>query len=85
MLTGLTIDSWDETVIDPACGSGTLLVSSYQRKLEMYKDENDDNNFKKIHKRFLEQEITGIDIMPFASHITTINLAMQDIEQRTAW
>ncbi|MEM0142731.1 MAG: N-6 DNA methylase [Candidatus Parvarchaeum sp.] len=83
LLAGLTISSWNETVIDPACGSGTLLVSSYQRKLKLYKEENGDEDLKKIHRKFLEHEIRGIDIMPFASHITTINLAMQDIEQRT--
>lgn len=83
LLSGLTIGSWNESVIDPACGSGTLLVSSYQRKLGLYKEKNSDEDLKLVHKRFLEHEITGIDIMPFASHITTINLAMQDIEQRT--
>ena len=36
-----------------------------------------------IHKNFLENEITGIDIMPFAAHITTLNLATQNIEQET--
>ncbi|MEM3845466.1 MAG: N-6 DNA methylase [Candidatus Parvarchaeota archaeon] len=83
LLTGLTINKWNETVIDPACGSGTLLVSSYQRKLRLYKEESGDKDLKRIHKLFLEREITGIDIMPFASHITTINLAMQNIEQKT--
>jgi hypothetical protein len=83
LLSGLTIDSWNESVIDPACGSGTLLVSSYQRKRELYQKKIGNDDLKKMHKEFLEQDISGIDIMPFASHITTINLAMQDIEQRT--
>ncbi|HEC86850.1 MAG TPA: SAM-dependent DNA methyltransferase, partial [Thermoplasmatales archaeon] len=35
ILTGLTIDKWNEKVIDPACGSGTLLVSAYRRKFQL--------------------------------------------------
>ena len=31
LLAGLTIGSWKDVVIDPACGSGTLLVSCYLR------------------------------------------------------
>lgn len=85
LLTGLTIDSWDETIIDISCGSGTLLVSSYQTKRRLYLelDPNHTDDLKRIHRQFLEQDITAIDIMPFASHITAINLAMQDIEQPT--
>jgi len=83
LLSGLTIDSAEETVIDPSCGSGTLLVSSYQTKLRAHQNMHGYTDLKKIHRRFLEKDISGIDIMPFASHITTINLAMQDIEQQT--
>lgn len=83
LLAELTIDSWDKTVIDPACGSGTLLVASYAIKMNKYKKQHGYENFKKIHTRFLEKEITGFDIMPFASHLTTINLAMQEIDQHT--
>lgn len=83
LLADLTIESWNNTIMDPACGSGTLLVSSYQNKLRKYTKQNGNSEIKRIHKEFLEKEITGIDIMPFASHITTINLAMQDIEQKT--
>lgn len=83
LLTDLTIESWNNTIMDPACGSGTLLVSSYQNKLRKYTKHNGKSEIKRIHREFLEKEITGIDIMPFASHITTINLAMQDIEQKT--
>ena len=83
LLSRLTIDKWDAQVIDPACGSGTLLVSAYRRKQKLYKSLGGYKNLKEIHKQFLEQDLTGIDIMPFAAHLSTINLAMQDIEQET--
>lgn len=67
LLAGLTIDSWDETVIDPACGSGTLLVSSYKKKIELYKKLYGFKDLDKIHKKFIEEDITGIDIIPFAA------------------
>jgi hypothetical protein len=83
ILANLTIDSWDRTVIDPACGSGTLLVSAYKRKMSLYKKLHGFKELANTHKDFLEKQITGIDIMPFAAHITTLNLATQDIEQQT--
>lgn len=83
ILAGLTIDSWDEKVIDPACGSGTLLVSSYIRKMSLYQGLHGFKNTDWVHKKFIESDINGIDIMPFAAHITTLNLATQDIEQKT--
>lgn len=83
LLAGLTIRSWDNAIIDPACGSGTLLVSSYVAKFNLYKETHGYENLKSIHKQFLENDITGLDIMPFASHLSTINLAMQNIEQDT--
>ena len=83
ILAGLTIDSWNETIMDPACGSGTLLVSAYKRKMELYKKIYGYNNLSAIHKSFIEKDLTGIDIMPFAAHITTLNLTTQDIEQET--
>jgi tRNA1(Val) A37 N6-methylase TrmN6 len=36
-----------------------------------------------MHRQFIESDLTGIDIMPFAAHISAINLTMQNIEQRT--
>ncbi|MBZ9569424.1 N-6 DNA methylase [Patescibacteria group bacterium] len=81
ILAGLTIDKWDNTVIDPACGSGTLLVAAYKRKFNLYKQKKQDNSslqLKNLHKKFVEEQITGIDIMPFASHLTAVNLAAQN-------
>ncbi len=83
LLTGLAIDQWDSTIIDPACGSGTLLVSSYKAKTRLLVDRFGNKGLKEAHKRFLERDLTGVDIMPFAAHMTTINLATQNIEQPT--
>jgi len=77
LLAALTIDRWDERVIDPACGSGTLLVSAYRRKKTLApKTIHEDD----IHKRFIADEVYGIDIMPFAAHLTALNLASQNID-----
>jgi len=87
ILANLAIERWDEKVIDPACGSGTLLAASYQRKLDLYKEEVGreltEEEITKLHKKFLEEDITGIDIMPFAAHLTAINLSAQRLEATT--
>jgi methylase of polypeptide subunit release factors len=83
LLAGLAIDSYDEAILDPACGSGTLLVASYKRKQNLYEKLYGYKDNMEMHKNFIENEITGIDIMPFAAHISAINLTMQNIEQET--
>jgi methylase of polypeptide subunit release factors len=83
LLAGLLLQSYDETVIDPACGSGTLLVAAYKRKQFLYEKVYGYAQMAAMHKNFIENEITGVDIMPFAAHISTINLTMQNIEQVT--
>jgi hypothetical protein len=83
LLAGLLIDSYDNTVIDPTCGSGTLLVAAYKQKEQLYKKVYGYSQRKEMHKAFIENDITGIDIMPFAAHIATINLTMQNIDEVT--
>ena len=83
LLAGLSVQSSDETIFDPACGSGTLLVASYKRKEIFWQKYVGGYTSEKMHQQFLEEDITGNDIMPFAGHLTTMNLAMQNIEQST--
>jgi type I restriction-modification system DNA methylase subunit len=76
ILATLAIDKADALVLDPACGSGTLLVSSYQRKKDLTEKKGESFSFRH-HKRFLEEEITGVDVMPFAAHLAAVHLSLQ--------
>jgi len=77
ILATLAIDKPDVQVLDPACGSGTLLVSSYQRKKDLLEKKTGKKFGFSDHKRFVEEEITGIDIMPFAAHLAAVHLSLQ--------
>ena len=76
ILATLAIDKPNALVLDPACGSGTLLVSSYQRKKNLLEKSGERFGFKR-HKQFVEEDITGIDIMPFAAHLAAVHLSLQ--------
>ena len=73
LLARLSIKAPDEIVLDPACGSGTLLVSAYKSKGRV----SGKPVTERQHKRFVEHDLTGIDIMPFSAHLAAINLALQ--------
>ena len=60
-------------VADFACGTGALLNGVYQRILSLY--EQSGGNGTDIHKRMLEKNIGGVDIMPNATHLTAAALA----------
>lgn len=73
LLARIVVKSSDDLVMDLACGSGTLLVSAYKRKAELLGSKVT----KDVHKRFVERELTGIDIMPFSAHLAAVNLALR--------
>lgn len=75
VLATLAIDRPDEKVLDPACGSGTLLTEAYKRKKKLAPDTLSEES---LHKKLLS-EIYGIDIMHFAYHMTSINLLAQNL------
>lgn len=73
LLAKLTIDDPDAKIADFSCGSGTLLMAAYDRKAELLGKQITEDD----HKRFLEKEITGCDIMPFAAHLAVVQLALR--------
>lgn len=72
MMASIAIESADDTMMDPACGSGTMLVSAYNQKKEISSTWTED-----VHQQFVEHDIAGIDVMPFAAHLSCIHLALQ--------
>ncbi len=81
LLASLAVWRSTDRILDPACGSGTLLVSSYQKKRRLLEQETTypfDHPFNlKDHIRFISEDITGIDIMPFAAHLAVVHLSIQ--------
>jgi type I restriction-modification system DNA methylase subunit len=78
-----------ETILDPACGSGTFLVEALVRlrdHLETSMSCHDIDDRKATWERDKEMlekitsNIYGIDVHPFATFLTTTNLTFQLIE-----
>lgn len=82
ILAQLAIDKPDAKVMDLAVGSGTLLVAAYRRKRELLQKVKGTIELED-HKRFLEQDLTGIDIMPFAAHLAVVHLSLQTLLYET--
>jgi len=82
ILAQLAIDKPDAKVMDLAVGSGTLLVAAYRRKRELLQKEKGTVELED-HRRFLEQDLTGVDIMPFAAHLAVVHLSLQALLYET--
>ncbi|PIU09473.1 hypothetical protein COT30_04165 [Candidatus Micrarchaeota archaeon CG08_land_8_20_14_0_20_49_17] len=74
LIEELCINSADDTIFDPACGSGTFLVRAYYALKRKGKE--------KKHRELLAQ-IYGEDINQFAAHLSVINLTIRDLSQLT--
>jgi hypothetical protein len=73
VLAKLAVKSAHDSVLDPACGSGTLLVAAYRQKAALAGT----GNSRSLHRTFLERDITGIEAMAFSGHLAAVNLALQ--------
>lgn len=86
LLVNLTIENYTDTVWDLACGSGTLLLSSYDRKMKLFrkvKQSIEPGDEDKLHLKFIQEDLTGTDIMPFACHLTGLNLSAKNLKKHT--
>lgn len=86
LLVNLTIENYTDTVWDLACGSGTLLLSSYDRKMKLFREKKhsfEHGDIDKLHLKFIETDLTGTDIMPFACYLTGLNLSAKNLRRHT--
>ena len=80
LLAFFAINNYNVNIIDPACGSGQLLIAAYKRMKQLFEIQTGNVFGIDIHKKFLEHQITGIDIMPFSTHLSLINLTLQNLD-----
>ena len=81
ILAWLSVDVQDAKVADLAVGSGGLLVAAYRRKRHLL--ENERRFTAEDHRRFVEEQLLGVDVMPFASNVAACHLALQSPEYFT--
>jgi len=73
LLASLAIDDPSAQVADFAVGSGGLLVAAYRRKRELLREPFTEAK----HRIFVESDLLGIDVMPFAASVAASHLALQ--------
>ncbi len=93
ILAGLALDErlWDEidwtnvdslrelAVLDPACGTGTLLMAAYREVARNHRSAVSSTNYSQneedLHRTFIEDCFHGADVVDAAIHITASTLA----------
>jgi hypothetical protein len=64
----------EAVVLDPACGGGTFLVRAYSRKKYLAERAG----IELPHQKLIDQ-LFGVDISAYATHLTMLNLATRDL------
>lgn len=82
LIVEMCIRSPNDVVLDPGCGSGSFLVKAYHKLKELKKRENPFRRDAELHKEILNQ-IYGIDINPFPAQLSSINLAVRNLDVRS--
>lgn len=66
-------------IVDPACGSGTLLMAAFQEMLKHIQHENRQSSA--LRKCILENSLFGFDVVPAAIHLAASTLSMAETSQ----
>ena len=63
-------------VVDPACGTGTLLMAAYRQIVQNHSaTAAGDSDDRLLHQALVEKVITGADVVQAAIHLTAATLA----------
>ena len=62
-------------VVDPACGTGTLLMAAYRQIVQNHSATTEDSSNPLLHQALVEKVITGADVVQAAIHLTAATLA----------
>lgn len=65
----------DLRIVDPACGTGTLLMAAYRQVAQNYSSEPGARDISLLHKVLVENVIIGADVVQAAIHMTAATLA----------
>lgn len=69
-------DIADLRVVDPACGTGTLLMAAYRQIVQNHQSASPaDSDGGELHKLLMENVISGADVVQSAIHLTAATLA----------
>ena len=69
-------------IVDPACGSGTLIMAVAQEILKRARRARSDGvNERKVVRAILEDAIYGFDVVPAAIHLAASTLCMAEARQ----
>ena len=68
-------DVADFRVVDPACGTGTLLMAAYRQILQNHAAGSATSDSPALHQALVEKVITGADVVQAAIHLTAATLA----------
>ena len=72
-------------IVDPACGSGTLLMAVVREVLKHHRRAGGEEESRgAIVKALLEKALHGFDVVPLAVHLTATTLSMAETRQAIA-
>lgn len=78
--TGANIIGANKRLIDPACGSGSFLVTATKRLVETYKgNANEIDDPISVLDR-VQNNLYGFDLNPFACYLSEVNLLIQVLD-----
>lgn len=75
LLAALAIDSPEPIILDLACGGGNLLAAAYKHARAL-RGKASDHREPDNYAATLHEQVFGVDIMRFATLLTTITLAL---------